>query len=206
MKMLPANFRSGDELERGVLTELRGKKAPKNFSESLRWYQRTLSEADQLAARITELREIGKKAPLLPEFEAALAKVLADHTVVERVSRTSARYSNLGQGRQVDRNMGKFGQNLDVVLAAIQFDLQLVRDNLRETISEFRKVSEVANEGGLAALILSGRASFPELVMQGEDMMTTFIRFYGLACMTTIVATMQVYPKGLEFLPQPKRK
>jgi hypothetical protein len=206
MQTLPANFRSGDELEKGVLSELHGNKAPRNFSESLKWYEATLVQADALAARLSELRAIGKKSTLLPEFEAALSKVLADHPPIERVSRTMARYSNLGQGRQVDRHLDKFGQNLDEVLASIQQDLNLVRDNLRETIKEFRNVSEVARDGGLAALILSGRASFPELVMQGEDMMTAFIRFYGLACMTTIVATMQVYPKGLEFLPQPKRK
>jgi hypothetical protein len=206
METLPANFKSGDELEKGVLGELNGNKAPEDFEQSLIWYRATLEQADQLAARLTELRAIEKGSPLLPEFETALAKVLADHPPIERVSRTSARYSNLGQGQQIGRHLDKFGANLDEVLASIQGDLDLVRDNLKETIREFDNVHEVARDGGLAALILSGRSSFPELVMQGEDMMTTFIRFYGLACMTTIVATMQVYPKGLEFLPQPNRK
>lgn len=206
MRTLPTHYRSGDELERGVLSELKGKANEKSFRASLRWYEKTLIEADQVALRLDELLALAKNSKQNPEFEAALSKILIDHPEVERVSLKGSRYSNLGEGRIVGRHTGPIGKDLVGVLEGLRIDLDLVRENLRATIREFKNVLPTARSGGMAALILSGRASFPELVMQGEDIMSIFVRYYGQACMTTIAATMLVYPKGLEGLPQPDRR
>jgi hypothetical protein len=42
--------------------------------------------------------------------------------------------------------------------------------------------------------------------MQNELLVGIYQRLYGKACLTTITATMQVFPAGLEWLPAPKKK
>jgi hypothetical protein len=69
----------------------------------------------------------------------------------------------------------------------------------------FREVLPVAEKGGFAAMVLSGRAPLPEKIMHSANLMMVYVQFYNRACQATIAADMQVYPKGLEWLKQPSK-
>jgi hypothetical protein len=48
--------------------------------------------------------------------------------------------------------------------------------------------------------MLSGRNAFGDKMPQFTDMISGYDRLYVQTCMATIAATMQVYPKGFEWL------
>ena len=91
------------------------------------------------------------------------------------------------------------------MLAALQEDLGIVAKQLEGTIVAFKELLPMAEKGGFAAMVLSGRAPLPERVMQSAHMMMVFASFYGRACQATITADMQVYPKGSEWLRKPDK-
>jgi hypothetical protein len=206
MKALRTSYEAGDELEKGVLAEFQRKPSATLLRESYRLSVQTLARLDEMATKLKELRVIEQRSKLQPEFEAALGKILADHPPVERVSTTDTRFANIARGSGPVEHTGPIGTNLDEIITNIETDLDILRAQQAETNEAFRAVLPVAEHGGFAAMVLSGRAPFPERVMQNELMVGTFTRFYTQACFTTIAATMQVYPKGLEYLPAPTKK
>jgi hypothetical protein len=50
-------------------------------------------------------------------------------------------------------------------------------------------------------MMLSGRQGFADKIQQSVQLLGVFNRFYTTGCMASIAATMQVYPKGLQWLP-----
>jgi hypothetical protein len=206
MGVLPTSFASGDALEKGIAAELNGKPNAALLRQSYDLSVRTVDKIDVMLAQLRKLRALGRSAPLQPEFEAALAKILAASPPIERVSLSNARYANIGESVQAGEHLGSTGKNLDEVIGNLIGDLEILRAQLVHTNAAFRDVLPVAETGGFSSMVLSGRSAFPDGVMQGEDMLSTYIRFYSRACLTTISATMQSYPKGMGWLPKPMKR
>ena len=89
------------------------------------------------------------------------------------------------------------------LLENLQGDLKILQVQTDRTIEAFENILPVARNGGFAAIVLSGRAPLPERVMHSVDQVMVYVQFHNRACMTAIAADMQVYPKGLEWIPKP---
>jgi len=194
---------AGRKLERGVLADMKGESSSKLLRESLELLRESRAAMDKLTEQFQKLRQINRDNRVIPEYEAALRRILRNHPPVERVSLRDARFANVARGTLREGNKKPVGSNLDEILGNIIQDLEIVKTQLDQTINAFRQVLPVAEQGGFAAMVLSGRAALPEKVLQSADMILVFAQFYNRACMTTIAADMQVYPKGLEWLKKP---
>ena len=73
-----------------------------------------------------------------------------------------------------------------------------------EALSDAMRTWHTANspleKGEFAKVMLSGRNAFGDKMPQLTDMISCYERMYVQTCMSTISATMQVYPKGFEWL------
>jgi hypothetical protein len=78
--------------------------------------------------------------------------------------------------------------------------LKLLRGKLDEVITAARDAIPLAEKGQFAQVMLSGRNGFGDKMPQFTDWFSAYDRFYVQSCMTTIAATMQIYPKGFEWL------
>lgn len=79
-------------------------------------------------------------------------------------------------------------------------DLAILRGVLSQVVSGLRDAMPLAEKGEFARVMLSGRNAFGDKMPQLTDMVSAFDRLYVQTCMATISATMQVYPKGFEWL------
>ncbi len=182
---------------------MKGETSENLLGDSLNKLQESRAAMDKLSAKFEELREINRKHKVIPEYQAALARILRNHPPIERVSLRDARFANVARGSLRESTRRPIGSNLDQILGNIIEDLTILKTQLDQTIVAFREVLPLAKQGGFAAMVLSGRAPLPEKVLQSADMALVFAQFYNRACMTTIAADMQVYPKGLEWLKKP---
>ena len=130
-----------------------------------------------------------------PEQFAALNKSNFD---------AATRFANVGAGSGVSINYGSIGTNFKQLLANLRSDLKVLQEETDRTIEAFGMVLPMAKRGGFASIVLSGRAPLPERVMHSVDQTMVFVQFHNRACMAAIAADMQVYPKGLEWIPKPK--
>lgn len=192
------HYEGDDLLEQGVLAEMKGAPKPEYFHEAYNKFQQCADAMDNLALRMTDLIETHKKYGDDPKFAASLGRILREADRLERVSMTGVRYSNVGGARIRARNNRP--SDLQNMLQMQRNDLALLRRQMRDTLSEFAKVLPLADRGEFASLILSGRHGFSDRIQQSVDMLGTFTTFYTRSCMTTIDATMQVYPSGLGWL------
>jgi hypothetical protein len=158
----------------------------------------------RLERTFEQMLALQRKHPLNDKFKAALEIILKDHPRVERINLAAVRYAQ-GGSQQPDA-LGPLGSTMDELIENLKGDLGLLRKQTEALNQEGRKVLAATESGGFARLVLSGRAPFPELVMQNELLVGIYQRLYGKACLTTITATMQVFPAGLEWLPAPKKK
>jgi hypothetical protein len=147
--------------------------------------------------------DIEKKNEALPEHKLALKRILRSHPPLERVSLTDSRFANVNRSAGVPVNYGPVGSNFEELLENLQADLRILQAEYDQTIKALIEVMPLAKNGGFAAMVLSGRAPLPEKVMHTVDQLTVYVQYADRACMTSIVADMQVYPKGLEWLPKP---
>jgi hypothetical protein len=203
--MLRARLEAGRLLERGVLADMKNEPAAPILKGALEKLRESRAAMDTLDVKLDELRGIEKSNELLPEYIAALANLTKDHPGLERVSIGNVRFANIARAKHPVEYKGPIGKNLDEILGNIQHDLHLLKPQMDETIDAFRAAMPVAEKGGFAALVLSGRAPLPEKVLHSTDQMMVFSQFYNRACMVTIAADMQVYPKGLEWLKKPSK-
>ncbi|MGE0002430.1 MAG: hypothetical protein AB7F50_06430 [Fimbriimonadaceae bacterium] len=183
---------------------MKGTPKPELFHEAFRKFQECANAMDQLALRMTELIEAHKKYGDDPKFAAALGRILREAERLERVSTTGVRYSNIGGAKSAVRNNRP--KDLANMLQMQRNDLALMRRQMHDTLDEFGKVLPLADKGEFASLILSGRHGFSDRIQQSVDMLGTYTTFYTRSCMTTIDATMQVYPSGLGWLREAPRR
>lgn len=105
------------------------------------------------------------------------------------------RYSNVPSPRERRRI-----RNLLEIMEAQRSDLGVLREQLKDTIEAFRAVLPLADKHEFSALMLSGRLGFANKILQQVNLINVFSKFYTRTCLTTIDATMQTYPAGLEWV------
>lgn len=200
--VLRSRMEAGRLLEMGVLADIQREPSAQILENALAKLKESRKQMDKLYAKIDELRKIEKNNKALPEHNAALDRILKNHPPIERVSLTNSRFANVSQARGVAVNYGPIGSSFDEMLANIQTDLTILQKEHDQAIEAFEAVLPAAKDGGFAAIVLSGRAPLPEKIMHSVDQMMVFVQSVDRACMATIAADMQVYPKGLEWLPK----
>jgi hypothetical protein len=203
--VLEQSFEYGGFLEDAVLAELEGRPYTPILRRALRRSQESVEEMRDLERTLDEMLALQKKSELHAKFKAALETILKDHPQVERVDVDVVRFAQ-GGGSQRKDALGPLGKTFDELIGVLKTDLIALRKQTEALNQEFRKVLAATEGGGFARLVLSGRAPFPELVMQNELLIGIYQRLYGKACLTTITATMHSFPAGLEWLPPPTKQ
>jgi hypothetical protein len=203
VKLLGARMEAGRLLEKGVLADMLGEQSFDRLSQALDELKEARSLMDTLFSQLTEMRNFERTHALLPEDKLALVRILKNHPLVERVSLTNSRFANAGGAGGATVNYGPIGADYDELLGNLIADLKILQVEHDQAIEAFEAILPAARRGGFAAIVLSGRAPLPEEIMRSADQMIVYLQFYNRACMTTIAADMQVYPRGLEWLPKP---
>lgn len=196
--MLSAHYEGDSLLEQGVMAELDGKPNPELFSKALSKFEESLDAMNDLDGKLVNLIALSKQSPQNATFQQALGKILVEWKAPERVTLSHARYANVGTSAHAEHwNNPK---NLLEIMEAQRKDLDILRTQMKQTIEAFRSVIPLAEKHEFAAMMLSGREGFADKVQQSVDLVGRYGRFYTSSCMTTIAATMQAYPAGLEWI------
>lgn len=193
---------AGRFLEMGVLADIQSQPAEELLHKALEKLKESRRAMDALHAKFGDMRKIEQTHKALPEHDAALKRILKAFPPIERVSLTNSRFANVSQASGVAVNYGSVGSTYDEMLANMQADLLIVEKEHDQVIEAFEAVLPAAKNGGFAAIVLSGRAPLPEKIMHSADQITVFLHSVDRACQATIAADMQVYPKGLEWIPK----
>jgi hypothetical protein len=188
-------------LEKGVLAEFEravNKTAlkPYHYQETYHALNALKVKTEVLQIKLTELRVLAADGTTVPEFDAALTKILGEARNIGRLSTTGVRYADAaGRGGKPQPIVGIVG-----IVDAQLTDLKLLRGTLDQVVTGLRDALPLAEKGEFARVMLSGRNAFGDKMPQLTDMVSGFDRLYVQTCMATIAATMQVYPKGFEWL------
>lgn len=188
-------------LEKGVLAEfekaiLNTELKPVHYQETFQALNLLKVKLEVLQIKLTELRAIAADGDTTPEFDAALTKILGGTKNIGRLSTTGVRYADVaGKDAKAAPMVGIVGV-VDAQLA----DLTVLRGVLDQVITGLRAALPLAARGEFAKVMLSGRNAFGDKMPQFTDMISGYERMYVQTCMATIAATMQVYPKGFEWL------
>lgn len=188
-------------LEKGVLAEFekaiqRTGLKPYHYQETYHALNSLKLKLEVLQIKLTELRAIAADGDTTPAFDSALTKILSASKNIGRLSTTGVRYADIaGKGTRNEPIVGIVGI-LDAQLA----DLKILRSVLDQVVDGLRDALPLAEKGEFAKVMLSGRNAFGDKMPQFTDMISGYERMYVQTCMATIAATMQVYPKGFEWL------
>jgi hypothetical protein len=193
---------AGRFLEMGVLADIKGEPAGELLQNALDKLKESRKTMDALYSKFGDMRKIEQNNKALPEHTAALERILKAYPPLERVSLVNSRFANVSQASGVVVNYGPVGNSFDEMLANMQADLLILEKEYDQTIEAFEAVLPGAQKGGFAAIVLSGRAPLPENIMHSIDQTMVYVHSVDRACQATIAADMQVYPKGLEWLPK----
>ncbi len=204
VRMLGALTKADHWLEQGVLADLQGKDAIPILEKAVASFKEARAEMDRAYVQIGKLIEIERENKAIPEHDVAIERILKSHPPIERVSLTNTRFASVGVGAGIAINYGPIGSNFRQLLDNLQSDLKILQEQTDRTIEAFGSVMASAKGGGFAAIVLSGRAPLPERIMHSVDQTMVYVQFHNRACMTAIAADMQVYPKGLEWIPKPR--
>jgi hypothetical protein len=188
-------------LEKGVLAEfdraVHGTPLkPYHYKETQAALNLLTLKLEVLQLKLSELREIGAEGETTPDFETALNKMLVTNQNTCRLSSAGVRYADVaGKEAAAAPIKGIVG-----ILDAQSADLKLLRGVLDQVNAGLRDAMPLAEKGEFAKVMLSGRNAFGDKMPQLTDMISCYERMYVQTCMSTISATMQVYPKGFEWL------
>lgn len=185
-----------------MLADINGKPSEQILRKALAKFKEARKQLDVFTAQIGVMEEIERKNKAIPEHIEALGRILQDHPALERVSLTNSRFANVNKGTGITVNTGSVGNDFGDLLKNIKADAKIVAEQYDQLIQAFVPVIPLGKSGGFAAMVLSGRAPLPEKVMHNVDQLMVFVQFVDRACTTSIAADMQVYPKGLEWLPK----
>jgi uncharacterized coiled-coil protein SlyX len=188
------------------VAELGGKPAPAEFRASLKNFEEMAQKMTTLEGKLTDLVDFDKRNASLKValYEDTVRKVLKESKPFERVSDSGVRYAEVGG---TEARQGPAIQETSEILVAQRDDLKVLEKKLSEVIEAMRNAIPLAEKGEFVRVMLSGRNAFGSKMPQFTDMMSAYDRFVVRSCMTTIDATMQVYPTGWEWLqPAPPAK
>jgi hypothetical protein len=198
--MLGAWYRANVELEHGIVAEMEGKPQPKRFRAALSGYEEMGRHMEALDRTYAELIEIDKKGTIVPEWGRALAKIFADARPFRRVRPFGTRRADAAGVKAEEEKLAPLRSSRDLVEAQ-RADLRILRQALPEVLDGFRSALPLTEKGEFVRVMLSGRNAFGDKMPQFTDMVSVFQRFVTEGNMLTIDATMQVFPKGWEWLP-----
>lgn len=201
--MLGTRMEAGRLLENGVLADLKGEDSFPILERALQKLREARVQMDALYVQIGKLIEIEKSNQALPEHNLAIGHILKSLPPIERVSLTNSRFANVSGAAGVAVNYGPVGDTFDQLLGNLQSDLKILQVGTDQAINAFAEILPVARKGGFGSIVLSGRAPLPEKIMHSADQTMVYVQFHNRACMAAIAADMQVYPKGLEWIPKP---
>jgi hypothetical protein len=192
-------------LETGVLVEFEHKAdrskplKPELFRDHLGQLQKLEAQLLALDKTLGAVIDFLGKHDAIPEFDAMLLRVTSSTPDIKRLSSLGTRYAEVAGARQA----AKEPQSLGTVLAiykAQREDLGMLRAKLAEVVAGARDAVPLAEKGEFAQVMLSGRNAFGDKMPQFTDWFSAYDRFYVQSCMATIAVTMQIYPKGFEWL------
>lgn len=187
-------------LEKGVMAEFDGKPDADKFKQALTHFENCSALMGELDGKFGELIAIHRKGELEKNFKKSLERILGESNFQERPSLEKLRYSNVAKEAQ-QKTQPKLRNLLDI-MESQRSALQLVKQQLDDTIGAMRNVIPLAEKGEFAAMMLSGRHGFSDKVQQSVHLIGVYSQFYTRPCMATIDATMQSYPSGLQWLKQ----
>jgi hypothetical protein len=188
-------------LESGVLAEFEHAVhntplEPYHFNETLLALQLLKSKLTVLDIRLHELKVLSDDGKTVPEFDEAITRILREQKGIGRLSTQGVRYADVAGLQPNSQPM----IGLSGIIAAQIDDLAILSHTLDEVIAGLRDAIPLTERGEFARVMLSGRNAFGDKMPQFTDMMYGYERLYVQTCMSTIAATMQVYPKGFEWL------
>lgn len=192
-------------LENGVLAEFEAKldpaktRKPELFRENMQKLQLLDKQLGELDSRLEKVIVFLKAKKASPGFNEALTKVTSSTKDIRRLSAVGTRYSEVGGKGAFTTAAPKLDSVLAIYIAQRE-DLGLLRKKLNEVIDGARDAIPLAEKGEFAQVMLSGRNAFGDKMPQFTDWFSAYDRFYVQSCMSTIAVTMQIYPKGFEWL------
>lgn len=192
-------------LENGVLAEFETKLDPEKalkpelFRENMQKLQQLDTQLGELDSRLEKVITFLKTKKASPGFNEALTKVTSSTKDMRRLSAVGTRYSEVGGKEKFTTSVPKLDSVLSIYVAQRE-DLRLLRNKLGEVIDGARDAIPLAEKGEFAQVMLSGRNAFGDKMPQFTDWFSAYDRFYVQSCMSTIAVTMQIYPKGFEWL------
>lgn len=205
LEVIESSYQSGDYLEQAVLAELRGETEMSLLKKSLRISEENVEHLRRLETTLGELAMIAETNEVEPNFEEALSRILKDHSPVRRVDLETSRFAMIANGETFPDPADTLGTDLVDLLRNIREDVGKVIIQTERMNEEFRNTLPFVEDGGFAALVLSGRSTFPEQVMLNAQVVSDLKAYYDAACLATIAATMNSYPMGLDWLRTPNK-
>lgn len=201
-KVILAWHEANAPLEEGVLAEFESKinkdnkVRPDLLRQTMTGLESVRAGMTELDQKLSDLESFVSSREVTPVFDSAVAKLIKEERPFERLSDTGVRYAEVSGGLASNSNISGI---LDIIKAQRQ-DLAVLAAKLDEVLEGLRDAIPLAEKGDFARVMLSGRNSFGDKMPQFTDMISAYERLYVRTCMTTIAATMQVYPKGFEWL------
>lgn len=192
-------------LENGVLAEFEAKLdsskplRPDLFRENLQKLEHLNGQLGELESRLVKVISFLQTKTASPGFNESLSKVLLSTNDLVRLSNVGSRYSEVGGKQKRKGGTSNIRSVLDIYVAQKE-DLTMLRNKLEEVIAGARDAIPLAEKGEFAQVMLSGRNAFGDKMPQFTDWFSSYDRFYVQSCMATISVTMQIYPKGFEWL------
>ncbi len=203
-QMLDAWYAASVTIEHGVIAEFKAKLQgtklqPQYFVQTFEGLERVRGIASRFEQELERFKAIAMADPE-PNFTAALTKILAESDIT-RLSSSGIRYANVAGGQNTSKKAAPAnGEGCGGVIDVMQTDMQILNALLDETIDATRDAIPLAEQGDFSKVMLSGRNRFGDKMPQLTDAFSRIDRTYVELVLTTITATMQVYPNGFEFL------
>ena len=197
---MATHYIADDYLEQGIMAELDGKPKPELFKLALSKFEECSQQMEALQKKMRNLMATHKSGKINKTFDQATRKILKEQRPVERVSLTRVRHSNIAQPINVLQQ--KQPKDLTEIMQMQLADLATMKKQLDSTIEALRADIPLAERHEFAAMMLSGRHGFADKIQQSVDMMGVYGQSYVRSCSSTIDATMQVFPNGLQWLKQ----
>lgn len=200
-KMMVAWFETSISLEHGVLAEFEAKilgtkLKPELFVETLNGLLELKTIIHEYEESLITFKKFLDKGQTEPNFNARLTKILAEADI-PRLSLLEVRYSDVSG---MKRKLPPPPVGIEGLIGALIDDLHILEAILDETIDGTRDAIPIAKKGDFAKVMLSGRNKFGDKMPQLSDAISMYDRLYTELVLATIAATMQVFPKGFEFL------
>ncbi len=202
-EMLDTWYRASVTIEHGVIAEFEAKLngsplAPQHFVDTLDGLRQVRVLSEQYRDALVKFRGVVTRDPE-PTFAATLDALLGQSSI-QRLASSGIRFSNVAGVNEPSGSPTEAGTGCGKVIDMLLEDLALLQSLLDETIIATRDAIPLAQKGEFAKVMLSGRNRFGDKMPQLTDAFSRYDRLYVELILATISTTMQVYPRGFQFL------